>query len=134
MLDLTHLSQQVPVWRSEARALQLVVDQHLEHLAQLSADGQLTLEQALQLKPLGRVQQQLTRMLTSRWPQRRSLVGYQPKQRQWRLSFDELLLLNRLYTNGKLALPQEHDHRLDLWHIGGEINRTAQNLTQYFKL
>ena len=134
MLDLTHLSQQVPIWMPEARALQLVVDVYLEGLAERSASGQLTLEQALQLKPLGRVQQQLTRMLTGRWPLRRTLVGLQPKQRQWRLGFDELLLLNRLYSKGTLALPEGHDRRLDLWHIGGEINRTAQNLTHHFKL
>ena len=134
MLDLAHLSQQVPIWRPEAQALQLVVDAYLERLAKRSAAGQLTLEQALQLKPLGRVQQQLTRMLTSRWPLRRTLVGLQSKQRQWRLSFDELLLLNRLYSDGTLALLHGHECRVDLWNIGGEINRTAQNLTYYFQL
>jgi hypothetical protein len=134
MPDLTHLAQQVPIWRPEARALQLVVDQYLQGLAERSAGGQLTLEQALQLKPLGRVQQQLTRLLTGCWPQRRTRVGLQPKQRQWRVSFDELLLLNRLYCSGTLALPQDHDHRLDLWRIGGELNRAAQNLTGHFRL
>lgn len=133
-MDLSHLSQKVPLWQSEARVLQAALDQHLEHLAGRSAAGQLTLTDALALKPLARVQQQLTRMLCSRWPQRKTLVGYQNKQRPWRVSFDELLLLNRLYSDGTLVAYIEGQPRVDLFNIGGEINRAAQNLTYYFQL
>ncbi|RSK44691.1 hypothetical protein [Hymenobacter perfusus] len=134
MLDLTHLSQQVPLWPEEARVLRAALEHHLEHLNGRSAQGQLTLLDALALRPLSRVHQQLTRMLCGLWPRHERRPGRPHRQRRWRLSFEELLLLNRLYSDGTLAACLEGPPRVELLRIGGEMHRAAQNLSYYFRL
>ncbi|MDU0372118.1 hypothetical protein [Hymenobacter endophyticus] len=125
MLDLTHLSQQVPLWPGQARVLRLALEQHLAQLNGRSAQGQLTLLDALALKPLGRLHQQLTRLLCGPWPRHERRPGRPPRQRQWRLSFEELLLLNRLYCEGTLSRYLAAEPGAELVPLGGELHRAA---------
>lgn len=134
MLDLTHLSQQVPLWPEEARVLRAALEQHLAHLNGRSAHGQLTLLDALALRPLSRLHQQLTRLLCGPWPRAERRPGRPHKPRTWRLSFEELLLLNRLYCEGTLSRCLAAEPEAELRQLGGELHRAAQRLSYYFRL